>query len=461
MKRNNRVSEFIKANGLVLVLCVAFAIRFAFYISLQPWNNEVVNKTILVTDSPSYHNLALSLISTKSFESFDGFRTPGYPIFLAIFYSIIPNSVWLALFVQILISVLSAYLVYKIASFYFSKNVSLLASFLFAIDYIQIISSVQIMTDTLFVFFFLEAILFLCKYFKFNKTTSLIYSSLLLGCATFVRPVSYLFPIVVVLLLIFISHTNYKRKLYLSVLYCFVFVFTLSPWIIRNHYTFGDASLTSVSGYNLLFYNVASVESYKSKMPIDVVQKNLGELAIKSGCNPANSLTTLANTKIYTKISIDYIKANFVLYCIRNINGIIYMYCASPAGAIIQNFHIESKYADYVMNNRYTSGFKYSDIFKLMSPIELLITFFGFVYLFANYLFSVYGLTISMRIKENFKFILFAVFIVLYFTALTGIVGASRYRMPFMPFINIFCATGIANFYKIIKKKKEKKSLPA
>jgi|GEM_PF-790453 4-amino-4-deoxy-L-arabinose transferase-like glycosyltransferase len=484
MERNNRISEFIKANGLVLVLCVAFTIRLAFYISLQPWNNDVIFSTILLSDAPSYHNLAQSLIHTKSFEYFDGLRTPGYPVFLAIFYSIIPNSIWLALIFQILISLASTYLVYRIASFFFSKNISLLASFLFTIDFVQIVSSVQLMSDTLFVFLFLASILFLCKFLKLNKLNRLIYSALLLGLATLVRPVSYLFPVVVILLFIFILHENYKQKLFFSFLYCFVFVLVLSPWLFRNYNKYGEESLTSISGYNLLFYNVASVESYKTKTPLEKVDQNLYDLSIRKGCEPAsafasfdeaqkniykvsrnngcdpvNPLTSLKNSKIYTKISIDYIKDNFLLYCIRCANGVVYLYSASATGAVLQNFHIFSKYSDYISSHRYTSGFNYKDVFMLMSPVELFITFFGFAFLFANYLFSAYSFAISIKKKDNIRFIVLALFVILYFTALTGIVGASRYRMPFMPFFNILCAAGIAHIYKIFSDKQEMKSL--
>jgi 4-amino-4-deoxy-L-arabinose transferase-like glycosyltransferase len=474
MKGNNRFFEFLNAKGLVLILFLSFSIRIAFYISLQPWSSEFVNNTISINDSPTYHNLALSLVSTQTFEYFDGYRTPGYPVFLAIFYALIPNGVWLVLLCQVIISVASAYLVYRIASLFFSKNISLFAAFLFSIDYIQIISAVQLMSDTLFVFLFLASILFLCRFILLNNIYWLIRSSVLLGLSALVRPISYLFPVVAVLLFIFVLRDNYKKKLFCSVLYFVIFALILLTWITRNYTKYGEASLTSISGYNLLFYNVASVESYKSKKPYEEVKQDLYNLAVKNGCDPVDSnssfdkmqnyfmhisnndgcdpvnpLSSFKNSRIYTKISTDYIKKNFALYCIRNVYGIVYMYCASPAGAILQDFHISSKYSDYISGNRLTSGFKYSDIFRLMSPIELIITFSGIIFLFFNYSLSLYNIVLSIKKKDNLIFIAVSLLLILYFTALTGIVGSSRYRMPFMPFINILCAAGLAHLFRM------------
>jgi hypothetical protein len=67
------------------------------FVSLQPWNDEVVNKTILVTDATEYHQLGLSLLSKKSFEDFDAFRTPRYPVFVATIYRLSSGRIWIRL----------------------------------------------------------------------------------------------------------------------------------------------------------------------------------------------------------------------------------------------------------------------------------------------------------------------------------------------------------------------------
>jgi len=43
------------------------------------------------------------------------------------------------------------------------------------------------------------------------------------------------------------------------------------------------------------------------------------------------------------------------------------------------------------------------------------------------------------------------ILIILYFAALTGVVGYDRYRIPFMPFINILCAMGLIKAFERLK----------
>jgi hypothetical protein len=50
-------------------------------------------------------------------------------------------------------------------------------------------------------------------------------------------------------------------------------------------------------------------------------------------------------------------------------------------------------------------------------------------------------------IGKKEKLVFLFILIILYFSALTGVVGVARYKMPFMPFINILCALGLFHFY--------------
>jgi hypothetical protein len=69
MKKKD-IYQFFNANGFLLIIILAFAIRILFFVSLGPWNNEVVENTVITTDAIEYNQLALSLLDNKSFEGF-------------------------------------------------------------------------------------------------------------------------------------------------------------------------------------------------------------------------------------------------------------------------------------------------------------------------------------------------------------------------------------------------------
>ena len=133
MKKNN-ICKFFNTKGFLLIIILALVIRMTFFVSLKPWSNEVVDSTVLVLDARGYHQLALDLLSNKSFKDFDDFRTPGYPVFVALIYGISSFGVWFVLLIQILLNLISVLLVYKTASMIFSRKIALISAFLFSIS---------------------------------------------------------------------------------------------------------------------------------------------------------------------------------------------------------------------------------------------------------------------------------------------------------------------------------------
>jgi len=449
MKKNN-IYQFFSAKGLLLIILLAFVIRMGFFVSLQPWNKEVVDTTIIVSDASGYHQLALSLLSNKTFDAFDAFRTPGYPFFVALLYSISDESVWFVLLIQILLNIISVWLVYKTASIIFSHKIALFSAFLFAIDIHQALYAVTLLTDILFVFLFLASVYYLCKNIKENNFSSICLSALFLGIATLVRPISFLFPFVAVFFILVLSNLKLNMKLVYSFVFSIIFIVTISPWLLHNYSKYGEAKLSSISGSNLLFYNVGYTEVYKSGKPIEQVNSSLKDIAIKQGIDTID-VNSFKNSKIYSNIATQYIKDNFILYCKVHFMGIVNMYAGLGTQHITSIFHLKSKPLNVGQFGGPDIFTRLIDFFRSKTLGEIFIAFGVGFYMLINYFFTFYA--IFLLIRKNEKFLFLFILIILYFSALTGVVGLVRYRIPFMPFINILCAVGLFHFYdKIISK---------
>lgn len=448
--KKNKISQYLSANGLLIVLLLALIVRMVFFISLQPWNDEVVNNEIIVGDALEYHPLALSLLSNRSFEDFDSLRTPGYPFFVALLLGVSSFSVWFVLLVQILLSLFSVLLIYKIAAFFFNHKIALLAGFLFAIDTTQAIWTVELYTDTLFVFLFMFSIFYLCKGLKVKPLSSIILSALFLGIATLVRPISFLFPFVAIIIILFLYNLKLSTKLGYSFVFAFVFLITISPWLIHNYSKFGEAKLSSISGFNLLLYNAAFTEVYKTGKPIEEVRNDFNELAVKQGADSTN-IHSFKNSQIYSGIANKYIRDNFFLYCKRHFMGIVNMYAGIGTQKITEKLHFKIE-----SNNVGPFGgpgilTRIINFLQSKTRAVIFIALIVGLYLMINYIFSLYGIIIMLGNKE--RILLLFILIILYFSGLTGVVGYDRYRMPFMPFINMLCAVGLYNFYYRITEK--------
>ena len=87
---------------LIITICFAIVLRLLFFFSIKPWDEQVVKNRILIDDAIGYHNLALDILEDVSFSSFSSTqRTPGYPFFVAIIYSLFGVLPWVVLFVQL------------------------------------------------------------------------------------------------------------------------------------------------------------------------------------------------------------------------------------------------------------------------------------------------------------------------------------------------------------------------
>lgn len=226
----------------------------------------------------------------------------------------------------------------------------------------------------------------------------------------------------------------------MSLLYC-LFMFTLiSPWVIRNYLVYGEAHLTSQTGTNLLFCNVAYTEAYKSGLPFDRVSDSL---FYESSLLLPDSIkgNLFKESEVYSRLAHSYILNNFTLYLERHIMGIVNLYTALSTSHISMIFGIESTSLNKGQEYGPNIFIRLKDFYVTKSTSEILLSLILGLYLTFNYLFSATVLLIKAYRSECFVY-LFCI-IILYFSLVTGVIGITRLRIPIMPFINILAAAGL------------------
>ena len=131
--------------------------------------------------------------------------------------------------------------------------------------------------------------------------------------------------------------------------------------------------------------------------------------------------------------------------------GIVNMYAGLGMEKITSIFHLKSQSHSVDPFGGPGIFTRILIFFQGKTKAVIFIAFWLGFYLLINYIFSIYGIFLLIGEKEKFLFLF--ILIILYFSALTGVVGYDRYRIPFMPFINILCAVGLSHLYaKIVDK---------
>src|SRR5262249_38389754 len=131
-------------------------------------------------------------------------RTPGYPLFIAAVYRVFGEQITAVLLAQVVLSALSVLLAYLLATRMWSSTVGLVAAVMMLIGPLQSATTAALLTETLAAFLMLAVAAI--GYHAFTEQRLRPAEWALLGFAitvsTFVRPVTYYLPPLVVVLLV-------------------------------------------------------------------------------------------------------------------------------------------------------------------------------------------------------------------------------------------------------------------
>lgn len=240
----------IKNKKIFQAVAAAILIKFFLFIYLVTFAPQ----SRFVNDSSDYLESAKVLVSTGAFATVeDGvlvyrpYRTPGYPFFLAVLQGALGLPVNAIILVQILLTLLAAFIVYRCA-IKINPETALLSALIILYDPSISIFSLIILTETLAIFLMSLFMFAFILYLKNTRGRWVVVSALLLAAATYVRPVSYYLASVVA---IFIVYVNLRfRNVNKAVVHALVFFFLVSSvlgiWESRNYRLTGQRTFSNV-----------------------------------------------------------------------------------------------------------------------------------------------------------------------------------------------------------------------
>ena len=188
------------------------------------------------------------------------YRPPGYSLLLipGILLGHVPL---VTISIQILLSCLTVYLVFRISMALFGgAETAILCAALYAIDPLSIIFSSLIMSETLFTFALSLFLLFLLRYLKEDSVSQLVLAAVALASAVYVQAIAYFLPAWMTLVLILGA---LKRRSGIHVLHAFIFLLIsmslIAAWQIRNRAETGYSGFSTIFDKSLYYAQAASV----------------------------------------------------------------------------------------------------------------------------------------------------------------------------------------------------------
>jgi len=406
-------------------------------------------------DTQSYLEPALKLLSTGYYPTDSAWRTPLYPIFVALVYWIAGTNPVFIIGVQVVISTIGVVLTYFLGIRLLPKPAALLAALLMAISVESITSAIYLMTETLFTFLFLGSMFSMVKAREQSNWRWLVIAAILFGLSVLCRPIALYFPGLAVLILILDLRSRWSKRIRESLIFLAVFAVVLFPWVLRNKVLYDLPTVTTISDYNLLFYNAAAVEANLRGMSEadirPILQKRVDQTLIDWGeQNTARNVAHAENVLAWQIIKTHPLRFLF-LHLKSDLNNFLPDVTSLTE---ILGVTMGGKGTLSVLNQsglitavRYYFGNQLWLIW-LMLPLILLL---GIIFLF-----SLVG--VINAIRENCWYSLAILLLpVVYFMSIPGAASLPRFRIPTMPFFCLLAGLGLYSAWSCITGRTLKK----
>jgi len=374
---------------IIFVLAVTVRLFYALIVTHAP----------LVNDPKEYDTLGFILSQGKGYVNSLGeptaFRPPIYPLFLgAIYYIAGHDLIWVRL-MQAILGAGICVLVYLIATTIFDKMIGSLSGYLCCCYPPLIVSTSQILTETLFIFLLLLGILLVISR---NSYVNLMISGFIFGLALLTRPfLIFFFPFLFYWILL---NNKYNSLKAMAILITSILLI-LSPWTLRNYYRLHSfVPLANLGG--LALYN-----SYV------VPKKGFGFISLEGIDDEYYKIKDEPKRNKYLiRKSIEYIRENPIkAIALTKIKLLLFTY---PFDGYWYPISFGSKYN----------------------------VFWGIILWF-----SALGIAINLRDNDINKKLIYFLFI----SFLIGIMvfyGSPRFRLPVEPLLICFAASGVIRLSK-------------
>ncbi|MEA2061783.1 MAG: glycosyltransferase family 39 protein [Thermodesulfobacteriota bacterium] len=453
----------LEKHGIKAILLTALGVKLlfaAFVLTQNPGG-------IWVADSSSYWQPALSLLQNQTFsESPDQAglsettRTPGYPVFIFLVLKFLFHSAAVVIGMQILLSLGTIYLAYKIGVLVFGKKAGVLAGLFAALDLTALASTNMILSEVLFDFLLILGVwcVLTTLIHKNGKKTTISGWALLsagsfcFGAATLIRPVLYYFFPVFWLFCLVIAWQNkqsLKQIAWLMVAVILPAVVLGGGWQVRNFYQTGNAGISSIQGTNFLYYRAAGVYAMENQIPIAQARQILRTRFFEKYPD-MESGTRAELSPLETKEGIAFILDHPWTYAKAHFRGTVNM-MLNPGTFRIMNllgFDFQKNQGPSLHDRFFELGF-FKFILHVFKTDFLLLTALGCG---GIVLLVFYGAACIGFFKAGSHLLsashIFILALITYLLLISGGPEAhDRFREPVMPLLALYAGFGLKNWY--------------
>jgi len=389
-------------------------------------------------DSSAYIGNGLLFYNQSSFGAHSSmpYYGLGYPFFIGLIFKIFGPEINYVIFFQILISLLSGFLIFATTRRLFGLNAAAISFVLVVFNVGYLTFSQFILTEILLAFFLL---LFFERFTKFLQSGGykpLAFSAFALGLSIWIKPAAIYFPIILVLFLAVLKSVTccFRQRFFRSLVFLFAFSIPVFACMMHNKIFFDRFELPTLSKVNLYHWYFPNVFA-EEKGSDSVVERELLALL------PEETVETMFWQKAMQKPSLFiYVWCKNVLKtCVGLFTSNLKILVNGNIRAGNVSFFKMEKLSIVGRMHAYIAGGSIKKWVCFLAYYEALWTVIRWFLCFITLFFLIW--------LKKFDLAIFIFFYLLYFAFITGHDGCARFRMLFEFVLIILAAGGIEKLW--------------
>lgn len=423
-----------KKTLLLLILFSAIFLNLSLILFLQiPTTNfhcDIDSKAYIEKATFLYEKNTLAPIPTQTQFPY---YTLGYPIIMGIIFKIFSPQIEWVIFIQILLTLLSAALVFITARRLFNEPIGLIAFALTCINIGFLTFSQFVLTESFLALFLIVFFERFTAYLYDKNFQGLSGSAIALGISVLIKPAALYYPILLLPLIYYTAPAD--KKLNLSSSFLLLFAAPIFTYMLHNKIVFDQFKIGNLDSVNIYFWFYPNVLAQKYGTSSDTERLKLQLIA---GHNNSN---------------IEFIKLMFKKDFIENPTLFFYVWIKNVIKTFFGLFTTNLKVlVEPNVHGGDISFFKiHGSIFqKALFYIQSgassnwlkSIGFYEAIWSIIRYILCIFAL-ITILINKRYTLLYFIGSYIFYFSIITGHDGCARFRMMFEFVLIILAAVGL------------------
>lgn len=367
----------------------------------------------------------------------------GYPTFLGILYKIW-DHIFIIVLAQIILSILSLFLIRSIIKKITSNTSALIASTLFWFLNLGFLIYTQLLLiEIILAFFLLTFINYVITYYQRPSYWTCAQAGFILGISILFRPAALFYALCFPILLLLVTKISLYKRIISSILFLCTFYAPMLAYMTLNYFYFGVFVICPVMNVNLFSF-------YFPKLQTAFATHNIAPTEI----------TRAIEQDIVQKTTTSTTQVNLIKLCLQQPIIAINIWLINTLKSLIGLYQTQWKLY-FELSDHATSYF--------CLPGNWLSCLAGYIYtgttktwlhalgwLELGYLIIEYfAVTIgswALLINKKYWLLFFALSFILYFAFITGPDGSGRFRMMLEPWLLVLAALGIACLFNSKQK---------